>query len=152
MDVSERDRRTTPIGLARYAREYYDAAIAADHVIGHRPGYEIHAPAPVNFLVAHSIELALKSYLRHEKFTVAEIIKIGHSLTRCWTIACDHDIAHHVDLDESDLDVLRVIDVLHTSTELRYIVTGYKELPVFGPLQVLATKLLDGICPLVGFR
>ena len=48
---------TPPAGLARYARDYYDAAIAVDDEIGRRPGYEIFAPVPAMFLVAHSIEL-----------------------------------------------------------------------------------------------
>ena len=49
-----KEERTTAIGLARYAREYFDAALAADDVIGCRKGYEVGAPAPVMFLVAHS--------------------------------------------------------------------------------------------------
>ena len=64
MSMNDEDR-TTAVGMARYAREYFDAAKAADDVIGKRPGYERFAPAPVMFLVAHSIELVLKAYLRN---------------------------------------------------------------------------------------
>jgi hypothetical protein len=116
--------RTTAIGLARYSREYFDAALAADEVIGRRKGYEIVAPAPVMFLVAHSIELALKSYLRHKGQSLEDLRSVGHNLMACWT-ACDTiGIAEIVDLDAKELDVLRLIADLHVSTELRYIQTG----------------------------
>jgi len=82
--------RTTAIGLARYAREYHDSAIAADEVIGQRNGFEIGAPAPVMFLIAHSVELALKAYLRHRGFGLDSLKKLGHELADCWKVAVEH--------------------------------------------------------------
>jgi len=146
------DERTTAIGLARYAREYFDAAIAADDVIGRRKGYEIVAPPPVLFLVAHSIELALKSYLKHSGMTLREIRGISHNLLDCWREAVEKGVEEYVTLNEEDLGVLGLISDLHVSTELRYIQTGFKKFPVFGPLQVVTEKILNGICPLVGYR
>jgi hypothetical protein len=144
--------RTSAIGLARYARDYYDAALAADDVLGKRKGYEIVAPAPVMFLVAHSIELALKSFLRFRGFTIDDLKKLSHRLDECWRVAKENGIEEHVTLTEDDLGVLSLISDLHASTELRYIQTGFKTFPVFGPLQVLTDKLLNCICPLVGYR
>ena len=92
--------RTTAIGLARYAREFYDAAIAADHVIGRRPGYEISAPMPVMFLVAHSIELVLKAYLRNQGLSVDELVKEGHDLVGCWQAAIERSVEEHVQLTQ----------------------------------------------------
>ena len=149
--MNEEDR-TTAKGLARYARDFYDAAIAADHVIGRRPGYEISAPMPVMFLVAQSIELVLKAYLRHQGFSLDEMRKQGHDLVGCWQSAIDRGAEDHVQLTPTDLHVLELISDLHVSTELRYIRTGSKTLPVFGPLQNLTTKLLDAICPIVGYH
>lgn len=149
--MNENDR-TSAIGLARYARDYYDAALAADDVLGQRKGYELVAPAPVMFLVAHSIELVLKSYLRYKGFSVDELKKQSHRLDDCWRVASDNGIKDHVTLEDSELGVLSLISDLHASTELRYIQTGFKTFPVFGPLQELTVKLLDGICPLVGYR
>lgn len=146
------DDRTSAIGLARYAREYFDAAIAADDVIGNRKGYEIHAPPPVMFLVAHSIELALKAYLRHQGFSVNDLRRQGHCLSECWRLATERGVEDHVQLTREDLGILALISDLHASTQLRYIQTGFKEFPVFGPLEELAQKLLDAICPLVGYR
>ena len=149
--MNERDR-TSAIGLARYARDYYDAALAADDKLGRREGYEIVAPAPVMFLVAHSIELALKSYLRFMNYTVDDLKRLSHHLDECWEVAKENGIEQYITLTEEDLGVLSLISSLHASTELRYIQTGFKTFPVFGPLQVLTEKLLDSICPLVGYR
>ncbi len=146
------DDRTSAIGLARYARDYFDAALAADDKIGHRKGYERVAPAPVMFLVAQSIELALKAYLRAEGLSVDQLLMIGHNLVECWRAATDNGIEAHVALTKDDLEVLALISDLHTSTQLRYIQTGFKRFPVFGPLEELAKKLLDVICPMVGYR
>lgn len=144
--------RTSAIGLARYAREYYDAAIAADEVIGHREGYDIVAPAPVMFLIAHAIELTLKAYLRWKDVDLRGLKKVGHNLEASWAAACKHGITDHVSLSEEELGILHLISDLHSSTELRYIQTGYKQFPVFGPLQLMSAKVLNTVCPLVGFK
>ena len=144
--------RTTPIGLARYARDYYKAAIAADDVLGMQKGYEIVAPAPVMFLVAHSIELALKAYLRYQGASLNEIKGLNHNLLDCWQKAVEKGVDEHVTLANENMEVLGLISDLHSSTELRYIQTGFKQFPVFGPLQTVAQKVLDGICPLVGYK
>lgn len=147
-----KENRTSAIGLARYAREYYDAAIAADNAIGHRDGYEIVAPAPVMFLIAHAIELALKAYLRWNGVDTDDLKKVGHNLEACWTASCKHGVIEHVTLSTEEIGILGLISDLHSSTELRYIQTGYKRFPVFGPLQQMSAKILDTICPLVGYK
>jgi hypothetical protein len=65
--------RTTPIGLSRYAKEFLDAALAADETVGERPGYEIHAPVPIMYLVGHAIELSLKAYLAFMDVSLTEL-------------------------------------------------------------------------------
>jgi hypothetical protein len=152
LGIMNEEVRTSEIGLARYAREYYDAAIAADNVIGHRKGYEIVAPAPVMFLIAHAIELALKAYLRWKGVDLGGLKKVRHNLEACWAAACEHGVTEHVSLTDEELGILRLISDLHSSTELRYIQTGYKQFPVFGPLQQMSAKVLNTICPLVGFK
>ena len=149
--MSDEDR-TSAIGLARYARDYYEAAEAADDVLGNKPGYEISAPPPVMYLVAHAIELVLKAYLRHRGQSVCDIKKLNHRLVRCREAAVDLGLNDHVTLTDEELETLRLISQLHASTQLRYIKTGRKEVPVFGPLQQLAEKLLEAICPVVGYR
>ena len=149
--MNEEDR-TSAIGLARYSGDYYDAAITADNVIGNRKGYEVVAPAPVMFLIAHAIEFALKAYLRWKGVDLGYLKKVGHNLDNCWYAACEYGVTEHVCLSEEELVILGLISDLHSSTELRYIQTSYKQFPVFGPLQQMSTKALDNVCPLVGFK
>lgn len=144
--------RTTAIGLARYAREYLEAALAADEAIGHRPGYEAIAPPPVMFLVAHSMELALKAYLLYSGMPLKQVVALGHDLIVAWQYALDNNVTVHIELTEEDIDILKLINSLHISTELRYIKIGFKQFPIFGPLQHVAEKILNGVCPLVGYR
>lgn len=146
------DDRTNEIGLARFAREYYDSAVAADEVVGSRPGYEHVAPAPVMHLVAQSIELALKAFLRWKGVSLKGVVRLGHDLDACLSEANKHGLARYVELSQEERDLFSLISKLHTSTELRYIRTGAKQLPIFGPLQTLAKRILDAICPAVGYR
>lgn len=144
--------RTSSIGLARYAKDYYEAAEGADELLGDRPGYEGFAPFPVMHLVAHSIELILKAYLRHRGRSVKDITNLGHELVECWKEACQLGLKDHVTLSEENLKILQLISHLHFSNQLRYIKTGWKKLPRYGPLQDLAEKLLDAICPVIGYQ
>jgi hypothetical protein len=76
--------RTTPVGLARYAREFFDCALAADDKVGHRPGFGIIAPIPVMYLVGHSVELCLKSYLAFRRVPLSHLrTRYGHDLMKC---------------------------------------------------------------------
>ena len=49
--LHEDPTRTTSIGMARYAAEFMEAALAADGKMGNKPGHEVVAPIPVMFLV-----------------------------------------------------------------------------------------------------
>ena len=147
-------KRTTPMGLSRYAREFFDAALAVDDKLGHRPGHEIVAPIPVMYLVGHSIELCLKSYLLFRGVPLVELKsrKYGHDLEKCFTKATELGLTDHVRLDDADLRSLQLLNELYSTKQLNYIMTGFKEFPVFGPIQTICTNLLNAICPLVGYR
>jgi hypothetical protein len=142
---------TTPIGLARYAKEFLEAALAADDKMGNKKGHEIFAPIPVMYLVAHSIELSLKSYLLHKGVTLEKLKQIGHDLEKCYRKAKELGLDSHIKLNSDDESVLSVLSKLHSKKQLNYIVTGEKEFPVFGPLEVLNKKLTESIGPLVGY-
>jgi hypothetical protein len=145
--------QTTPLGLARYAQDFYDAAVAADDVLGIRPGYEIIAPIPVMYLVGHSIELILKSYLISRGMTLPKLKSkaYGHNLVACLMQAEELGLTRLLTFTPEDYDVLRVLNELYSTKQLNYIVTGQKKFPVFGPLQVLCTKLLNAVHAEVGF-
>lgn len=147
-------KRTTPIGLARYAREFFDCALAADDKVGHRPGFEIIAPIPVMYLVGHSIELCLKSYLVFCSVPLSDLRtkKFGHDIVKCLKKANELGLGVHVSLDDMEHNAFVVLNELYSTKQLNYILTGGKVFPVFGPVESACRKLLDAICPLVGYR
>jgi hypothetical protein len=144
--------KTTPVGLARYAQEFFDAAIATDEALGMRPGYEYIAPIPVMYLVGHSIELSLKAYLIFMGVPLDELKKkYGHNLVKCYNEAQKYNLNDVIQLTESDYQVLEVLNVLYSSKQLNYCEIGLKQFPMLGPLQELSTKLLQKIGPKVGY-
>ena len=147
-------QRTTPVGLARYARDFFDYALAADAKVGERPGFEIIAPVPVMYLVGHSIELCLKSYLAFHGVSLKKFRskKYGHDLERCYKKAKELGLNAHVTLNDGELHAFAVLNDLYSTKQLNYIVTGAKQFPVFGPIETVCRKLLDGICPVVGYK
>lgn len=146
--------RTTPIGLARYAREFFECALAADEKIGIKRGFEVIAPIPVMYLVGHSIELCLKSYLAFHGIGLNELRskKYGHDLEKCMKKAKELGLGAHVRLNDGEFHAFKILNELYSTKQLNYIVTGAKQFPVFGPIQTSCQKLLDAVCPLVGYR
>jgi hypothetical protein len=147
-------KKTTSVGLLHYANEFFDCAIAADDEIGHRPGFELIAPIPVMYLIGHSIELCLKSYLMFRGVPLSDLKsnKYGHNLMKCLKKAEDLGLTEHIKLDDHERSALVVLNKLYSTKQLNYLVTGAKEFPVFGHLQMVNTKLLDAISPLVGYK
>ena len=144
--------RTTPVGLARYAHDFYDAALAADDKLGMKKGYEIIAPIPVMFLVGQALELALKAYLLSRGVPLRKLrSKYGHDLHRALRKAKELGLLEIVDLSDEDESTVKLLNTLYSSKQLQYIVTGSKRFPVFGPLQEVAEKIIPGISEEVGY-
>ena len=122
------------------ARLNFEAATAADNVVGLWPGYDIAAPPPVMTLCAHSIELSLKGYLLDRGVDEITVRNFNHDLVDCW----DKCVELGADAKDVDLNVLAIISDLLSSGRLRY---GDKSklgrVPVFGPLSELCGRCLD---------
>lgn len=145
--------RTTPIGLARYAHEFYDAAIVVDDKMGTRPGYEMVPPVPVMYLTAHSIELILKAFLLFKGVSLTKLKrKYGHDIEKAFTKANELGLDQSVKFDPDEVEVLKILNVLYSSKQLNYFIRGAKEFPAFGIAQTLTEKMLNAIAPMVGFR
>jgi hypothetical protein len=146
-------KRTTPIGLSRYAREFLDCAEAADDQVGAEVGYEIVAPIPVMYLVGHAIELSLKAYLSYNGISLEDLARknYGHNLVACYDKACELGLLDILDVEPVDSEVLKVLNELYCTKQLNYIVTGPKTFPVFGPLHDFSERLLRAVGPHVGY-
>lgn len=151
--LHEDPKRTTPVGLIRYAKEFHDAAIAVDLTVGMQPAYEMFAPVPVLYLIGHSIELSLKAYLLHKGVTLRELHKdFGHHLEKCFKKAKELGLLGSIRFDEGELSAFSVLNKLYSTKQLEYIVTGAKTIPIFGYIQTMSQKLVDAIAPMVGYK
>ena len=132
------------------ARLNFEAALAADNVIGLLPGYEIAAPPPVMTLCAHCIELSLKAYLLDRGLPEEDVRRFSHGLSNCWGKCVDLGAP-----PPPNSDVLEIISDLLASGRLRYgEQSTLGKVPVFGTLSELfeAALKLSGAPPLSALR
>ncbi len=151
--IHEDPTRTTPIGLASFAVEFMQTALAADQKMGRRRGYELIAPVPVMFLVGQAIELTLKSHLLHKGINLKELrTEYGHGLPKLLTKAIELGLPSEVTLSGEEHSVIELLDDLYSTKQLQYIVTGEKRYPSSDVLQNVALKLIHAIGKEVGYR
>ncbi|MEM7650536.1 MAG: hypothetical protein AAF204_00445 [Pseudomonadota bacterium] len=142
-----KDERTSALGLMRFANEYFNSAIATKKSLQYNT-----TTTPVYFLLGHSIELSIKSYLRSRGCSVKEISSLKHDLSACLETAKSKGISGYFILSDEFNETFHLINSLHKTTELRYIVTGSKCYPKFENLRDLAWTFLEKLAPEVGWR
>ncbi|CAG1020568.1 hypothetical protein DOJK_00433 [Patescibacteria group bacterium] len=148
--MHDNPNRTTPIGLSRYAREFFNCAMITDEKLGHQLNV---APIPVMYLIAHSIELCLKSYLLFKGVPLIDLKrKYGHDLIKCFKKAKELELDKIVNLNKIEQDAFVILNELYSTKQLNYIVTGVNFFPNFELILLVSKKLLDSICPLVGYK
>lgn len=152
--TSNEDSRTTAIGLAYYALEYLEAALAVDEHLGTRRQYRTVSPIPAYFLIAHALELTLKAYLRHQGLTVRQISSraLGHDLKALYCKSIALGLSNYYTASQEDLNALNLLNALNEDHQLRYIQTGFKQFPLWGIVEPLAVKLHQIVGPLVGYE
>ncbi|WP_313458167.1 hypothetical protein [Stenotrophomonas sp.] len=72
--IADEEERTSSLGLLRYAHEYQRAADMVKR-------QDDRSVVPY-MLVAHSLELALKAFLRSRGSTLDALLNLGHNLPR----------------------------------------------------------------------
>ena len=102
---------TTALGMLRYAIEFQAAAIATEAALPGKGWREKHPPAPVRYLLAHSIELALKSFLLHHGATLEHLkYKLKHDLEKCLDDAEENGLAGHLKITAEDRERVCVLN------------------------------------------
>lgn len=145
-------KRTTPLGMARYAHEFLEAALAVDEKIGHRPGYEIVAPIPALYLIGHSIELSLKAYLLNKEVGLKQVRNLNHDLHAALRKAKELGLLSHVKFEGGEEGAVEILNGLYSTKQLEYIVTGAKNFPVFGLIEAFAVRLFNAVSLIVGYN
>ena len=137
----------------RYAKEFHDAALAADDILGMKEGYEIIAPIPVLYLIGHSMELSLKAFLLHKSVSLRQLrTHFKHDIGRCFNKAKELGLLGSVEFDSHELEAFSVLNELYSTKQLEYIVTGAKTFPIFGHIQSMSQKLIDSVGTTVGHK
>lgn len=145
------DDRTTPIGLARYAYEYIEAARLVDKELGI---HDLISPIPAYFLALHGIELTLKAYLRHHGFTLNELSskKYGHNIHKCYRKSKELGLLSIFKENERDLSAIELLMSINKNMGLRYIQTGAKTFPLWAIVEPLAVRLHQAVSPILGYK
>lgn len=128
------EKRLTSRGLLRYAFDYYHAFEHLDIKYSELEIYEVKY-----FLLCHSIELAMKAFLREKGYTRRQLINNGHDLEKLIRLLRDND----VEIDVSSMVKTFSINNYYKNKQFEYPQTGYKELPSLDDMKTLSKLLLN---------
>lgn len=136
----DRDSRTTSFGLVRYAEDYRRGAMVVWDA--ERPRLTM---VPY-MLIAHSIELSLKAFLRSRGATLKALKnQWGHTLPEL----LDHALSQRLDrLVPGASTATQYVQWLHEANDeqsLRYIRTGWTRLPDWEVVSGFAAALTSGL-------
>lgn len=129
------EERTTARGLFGYSRAYWSAGVHLDEA----KLKDGHASAPVRFLLYHSIELYLKTFLRVQGLNVKQLYQLGHEHRKLGKRA----VSRGLELMDEDLDLLRLMDQTDAYLRSKYIETGFVSSPSIKALRSLCDRLDD---------
>jgi hypothetical protein len=137
--------RTTPMGMIRYAHEFIESALVVDEKIGNRRGYEIVAPIPALYLIGHAIELSLKAFLLSKGVDLKQIKNLGHNLHDALRKAKELGLLENFKFNTVEESAFEMLNELYKTKQLEYIVTGYKQFPLFGLVEGFAVRLFNSV-------
>jgi hypothetical protein len=134
--------QTNSMGLWTHANEFYQASC-----ILVQPENEglLH---PSYYLVSHSIELALKAFLRGNGVSLEDLKnqrKFGHDLEKVFNKCIQLGLESFLPITEKDKFAIITINDYYKTKELEYIVTGFKRYPKMELLTSFNARLLDSI-------
>ena len=148
---TENIERTTPLGLARYAYEYMDAAIIVDDATVEKRLPVQASYTPAYFLASHSIELSLKAFLLF-KGNSLELLrkKYKHNISLLYDAAIKQGLDSYFDAKDCDINALKLLAEINKEHQLRYIQTGYKQFPLFSIVETLGVRLHQAVTKALG--
>ncbi|NYF35856.1 hypothetical protein [Stenotrophomonas sp. JAI102] len=132
--IADEEERTSSLGLLRYAHEYQRAAEMVKQ-------QDDRSVVPY-MLIAHSLELGLKAFLRSRGATLDALLELRHGLPRI------HERAMGKRLDRlwpSAAELLPTLELLEAANHrqaLRYIVNGTKTYPDWNVVNLYAQGMI----------
>lgn len=129
--------RTNSAGLWHFAHQYRQAG----EVIR-----EKNALAVVTYyLFCHSIELALKAYLRGSGHTIQQLINLRHDLEKTLAAAEKLRINQVFPISDDLRFAVQTMNVYYSKKDFEYIFAGYQRLIKLDVLSRVASELVSGL-------
>jgi len=133
--MNDEDRLTTR-GLLNLSQEFIDA-----YNILEKNDHRITNLFHVKFyLLAHSIELAFKAYLRHRGKSIGELKNLGHNLEDIYK---QLNTNYLYNLDRKSLNMIYVINGYYKEKEFEYPKIGVKNVIPIDNLAVVTSMIKD---------
>lgn len=130
---------TTPRGLYNYACEFLEAF----RVINEKDRKITYLFPVKYYLLCHSLELGLKSYLRSKGYSINKLKDLGHNLTEIL------EEAHKQKFDslntKKEKQIINLLNLYYFSKQFEYITVGFKSVPEIMAVEKLVQKVLDEI-------
>lgn len=127
------EERTDENGLLWYAQDYYNTYMVVSKEV------PIKLLSVKMYLLCHSIELAIKAWLRKEGYTVKALRKFDHDL-----IALIHELIdeYNADFSKEVISAIALINYLYDTKQLEYFDRGFKTFPDLEYLRYCAELVL----------
>jgi len=136
----DEESRTTAFGLLRYAEEYRQGA-----VLIHSNKVEGQHSTVASMLIGHSIELALKAFIRSRGASLRDLHDLHHNLKRSLDRATELRFDRLVKLSENAKHDICEFGEYHAAGSFRYIRTGALTLPSWASMATSASLLTHGL-------
>ncbi len=133
--------RTTGMGLWSDSNEMLEAARTL----------KTHSPkliGPKYYLLGHSLEVGVKSFLLAKGFNEEQLKKIGHDLCKAIAAATKVGINEFYAFSEPELDAITQLNPYYRLKELEYRVTGFKSYPDDEAFSKMIKGMLTSIRPI----
>lgn len=140
-----------PHGLFHFSISFFDTAKLA-HSAYDNGELNLLFNEPIYYLYCHTMELAMKGYLRAKGMSEKELSKrqFGHSLLSLWQACLKRQLVMGEGVQSM---VSTVIERLHPYTvgeyRFRYARTGVMVVPLLDDVRTAATKLIGSIEPCI---
>ena len=131
MDTLTREQRTTYQGILNLSGEYIEAFKLIQNS-NEKITYLFHAKF---YLLAHSIELSFKAYLRYNGYKLNKLKNIGHDLEAIYNELSSNYLYR---LDRKTLAIIKSINMHYKNKEFEYPVTGVKNVADIKELAIVA--------------
>jgi HEPN domain-containing protein len=130
--------RTTPRGLWRYANEFFESAVLTRKEKGK-------FFVPSYYLICHSLELALKAFLRAKGKHLPFLKRLGHDLEKLVVQAENYGISNHGGISEKLKVSIKLVNQYYKTKQFEYISVGSKILPDIDILICEVSEIIKNI-------